>query len=375
MIAPIIAARPEHLHLKSLEALRGIAALMIVFFHLNLVLKVPYPDILRFIPDHFGHGVQLFYTLSGFVLTFGYAERLGNGKLWAKFYIARFFRIAPLFYFMLSCWILAAWAMMDKITDVQTLLLNITFTFGLVPGKHVSVVWAGWSIGIEMLFYVIFPAVVLTIKNIRGVAIAFVTACFVSVLARWQLAQTPDNYSYMNLLTQMPFFIAGVGGYRIWQHFGFSKNRLGWVLFGLAALLGWIVNTNALPVLLNFPGIYLDMEALAFGSLVLSVCMVTFVPLEHPILRRCGELSFSLYLLHPALMAILTKLHLVGFLSSSLQGVWVVFISASVITVSLLWGLSNLTYRFVEVPGIALGRRLGNRLIPKRLPVVRAAEG
>lgn len=364
-IETISVSRPEHLHLKSLESLRGIAALMIVFFHLNLVLNVPYPSMLNFIPNHFGFGVQLFYTLSGFVLAFGYAERLGNGKQRAKFYIARFFRIAPLFYFMLACWTLATWVMLNKTIDPETLLLNVTFTFGLVPGKHVSVVWAGWSIGIEMLFYIIFPVLALTIKNIRDVVIAFVIACSLSAWVHWRLAEAPDGYGYMNLLTQMPFFIAGLGGYRIWQHMGFSKSRAGWILLGLAALLGLIISSNLLPESFHLPGLYLGLEALAFGSLVLSACMISFAPLEHPILRRCGELSFSLYLLHPALMAILNKLQLVSWMTARFSSVWFVFIFSSLITISLLWGLSNITYRFVEVPGIALGRRLGNKLVPK----------
>jgi len=98
--------------------------------------------------------------------------------------------------------------------------------------------------------------------------------------------------------------------------------------------------------------------ALIFGALILSVCLVSFTPLEHPALRRCGELSFSLYLLHPMLMLTLVKLQLVGWLSAKFTNEWLVFASASLITVSLLWGLSNITYRLVEVPGIALGRRL-----------------
>lgn len=358
-IEPICAPRPQGHHLHSLESLRGIAALMIVFFHLSHVLNVPFPNILGFIPNHFWLGVPLFYTLSGFVLAYGYAERLGDGKQRTKFYIARFFRIAPLFYVMLTCWTLATWVMLDKNIDFETLFLNVTFMFGLVPGKHVSVVWAGWSIGIEMLFYIIFPVLAATIKNIRDIVIAFVFACCLSAWVRWQLGQSPDNYGYMNLMAQMPFFIAGIGGYRIWQHFGFSQSRVGWILLGFSLFLGMMITSNIASALIDLPGvIYLYLWALVFGTLILAVCLVSIAALEHPILRRCGELSFSLYLLHPALMAILVKLQLVNWMTSRFSSEWLVFILASLITLGLLWGLSNITYRFVEVPGIALGRRL-----------------
>ncbi len=346
-------------HLKSLESLRGIAALMIVFYHLDGVLKVPLPNALNFISNQFGLGVPLFYTLSGFVIAYGYAERLGNAAQRKKFYIARFFRIAPLFYTMLVILTAWTWGAHRQLIDFQTLFLNVTFMFGLVPEKHLSVVPAGWSIGIEMLFYILFPLLVASIKTIRGVVAAFIAACCLSVWVQGQLGQTYGSYGYMNLLTHLPFFMAGLGGYRIWQKTEFSQNRVGWILFALSLLLSLAIVANLVPALNHLPrSIRLDLWALIFGTLILSVCLVSVTPLELPILRRCGDLSFSLYLLHPMLMLVLVKLQFVGWLSSKFASEWLVFSSASLITLGLLWGLSNITYRLVEVPGIALGRRL-----------------
>jgi peptidoglycan/LPS O-acetylase OafA/YrhL len=97
----MISPKFQREQLKSLESLRGIAALMIVFYHLSELLKVPLPKSLDFISSKFWLGVPLFYTLSGFVLAYGYAERLANANQCLKFYLARFFRIAPLFYALL----------------------------------------------------------------------------------------------------------------------------------------------------------------------------------------------------------------------------------------------------------------------------------
>jgi len=163
----------------------------------------------------------------------------------------------------------------------------------------------------------------------------------------------------MNLITHLPFFMAGFGGYRIWQHIEFSQSRAGGILLGLSLFLCLIIVSSSVPLLIYLPrAVHLDLWALIFGALILSVCLVSITTLEHPAMRRCSELSFSLYLLHPVLMSILTKLQLVDSLSSWLTNEWPVFISASLITMSLLWGLSSITYRFIEVPGIAIGRRL-----------------
>jgi peptidoglycan/LPS O-acetylase OafA/YrhL len=321
-------------------------------------MKVPLPKEFDFIGMHFWLGVPLFYTLSGFVIAYGYAGRLGSGAQRTKFYLARYFRIAPLFYAVLA--VMTLWTWFDRqIFDGQAIILNATFSFGLVPGKHESMVMAGWSIGIEMLFYILFPLIAAIIKTVRGAAIAFIVACCLSAWAQWQLGQTFGSFGYMNFFTHLPFFMAGLGGYRIWQHIGFSQSRAGWILLGVSLLTGLVIGSNIVPVLNNLPGpIRFDLWALIFGMLILSVCLVSFAPLEHPMLRRCGELSFSLYLLHPIIMSALVKLQLVGWLSSKFASEWLVFTFAGLITLGLLWGASNITYRFVEVPGIALGRRL-----------------
>lgn len=345
-------------HLKSLESLRGIAALMIVFYHLNWLLKVPLPDGLGFIHNKFWLGVPLFYTLSGFVIAYGYAERVGNASQLRRFYIARFFRIAPLFYTMLMILVVWSWAAHHRFFDPETLLINVTFLFGLVPGKHESIVMAGWSIGIEMLFYILFPWFAMTIKSIRGVVFAFVAACCLSAWVQWLIGQDFNGYGSKNLLTYLPFFMAGIGGYRIWQLKQFSQNPVGWKLFYLSVILSVAIILNVIPGVGRLPGVItLDIWALILGGLILSVCLVTIVPLEHPVLRRCGELSFSLYLLHPMLMLVLLKFRFVDWLSAEIANQWLVFITASLLTISLLWVLSNVTYRFVEVPGIALGKR------------------
>ena len=47
----------------------------------------------------------------------------------------------------------------DAYQDLETVLLSASFLFNLFPGHMEGFVWASWTIGIEMLFYAIFPFV------------------------------------------------------------------------------------------------------------------------------------------------------------------------------------------------------------------------
>jgi len=207
------------LRLESIEALRGIAALLIIFYHLIALAKLPLPPELNIIRTHFGLGVPLFYTLSGFVLSWGYAERLKLGQdAIISFLIRRFFRIAPLFYGILIGFRGLGSLLWNWSDSGLSLLLNFTFLFGLVPGQHESLVMAGWSIGVEMIFYLIFPVLIILLRNVYLSIAGLALACFLSGAA-WDAfnAAGLGSFAYMNLLTQMPFFVSVLLGYRVLQ--------------------------------------------------------------------------------------------------------------------------------------------------------------
>ena len=65
----------------------------------------------------------------------------------------------PLFHVMLTAWILYYSHLGSPLPDFKTLFLNVSFLFGLFPKTQISHVPAGWSIGIEMLFYLLFPVI------------------------------------------------------------------------------------------------------------------------------------------------------------------------------------------------------------------------
>jgi peptidoglycan/LPS O-acetylase OafA/YrhL len=365
--AAALAKSHNGIQLNAIESLRGVAALMVLLYHLVELLKVPLPAPLSMIRTHFGLGVPLFYSLSGFVLAFGYAEHLNSSDKMMGYFIRRWFRIAPLFFVMLVVWIAINWILWRNTFSSQTLFLNVSFLFGLVPGSHESIVWAGWSVGIEMLFYLVFPVLIVFIRNTWTGVGAFVGSCILSAAVYNTLvAAGLPSFAYMNLPTHLPYFLAGIVSYRIWQEKGFSQApAAGAVLLGagllLAAALAGSDRVYQHLVDLRFGAAERNAWALVFGMLILSVCFSKNRLLESGPLRYLGQLSFSVYLTHPLVMLMLIQLGFVKALEFHLPGSAAVFVVGALTTFALVVVTSAVSFRFIEAPGIALGRTLATR--------------
>ena len=352
---------------------------MVLLYHMVELLRFPAPEYLGVISTHFGLGVPLFFALSGFVLAFGYADRLGTRAAIHEFYLRRFFRIAPLFYGMLILWILVNYFVFHQSTKARIFLLNISFLFGLVPGRHESIVWAGWSVGIEMIFYAIFPLVIAAVRSWRSAGILLLVSMLVSSMVESALAsRNYGSFAYMNLVRHLPYFATGILAYRIWAADNFKKrDALAVVLMlsVLAATVGIIWSGDWLYELLYRFGLAWaspNLWAFIFAALLLAVSCGHFRWLETGALRALGKVSFSLYLVHPLLMVALVKLEFVETVAAWSLPAGLNFAAGAAMVVGLVWAVSALTYRFVEQPGIALGRRLARRQALRRAGVAAA---
>lgn len=155
--------------MNSLTALRFVAAMAIVLFHLKSTMPAfmsrPYFD-------KFAVGVGFFFVLSGFVLAYG----LGGGPFRTReFYTKRLIRVVPLHWVTLGvwCWVYyAGWGVPTP--DKQyALAANALLVHALVPGFLYSLGFnaVSWSLSCEVVFYLLFP--VLRFPAVaRGVVVA-----------------------------------------------------------------------------------------------------------------------------------------------------------------------------------------------------------
>lgn len=352
--------------LAGLEVLRGLAASGIVLFHLHAI-YLPVPEgWIRDVVKSLSAAVPLFFALSAFSLLFGYADRLGSTADLVRFYTRRAFRILPLFYALLAFQLLRELYQTHWIS-LSTLVVNLLFLFPFFPGQHESLVWAGWSLGVEWLFYLIFPLMVLLARSVRASA----WALLLFWIANIAVARVSDSaglvasYRSMSLPANLLYFLSGTLAYALLlraRRHGQDTPLPRWVgersgLALLASLLLLALLKWAVPA---------SWQALLPWSGISAMVILLWVLLAHaglprwmsrPGMQTLGAISYGTYLIHPVVLWALQQQDLFAALVRLTGSALPAFACASVLTLLLVWGLALASLRWLESPAIRWGER------------------
>lgn len=347
--------------LEFVGALRGLAATYVVLFHLWHVPQPPLlpPGFLQPFLHAGGSGVTLFFVVSAFTLSLSMEIRKDEARPLTKYFLRRFFRIVPLFYVWLAMMVVLLGIWHGGIYEIKLLLLNVGFGFNFFPGKEQGIVMASWTLGVEMVFYLLLP-LLLSIANSWARAVwLFVATILLAVAWRviaFEVLSLSTSYHGLSFLRQLPVFVVGIFCYHIYRRLrddGHQRLRFGYSLIALAC-----IGHAALVVPLTTidRSIALYGHAIVWGVLLIGLALVPFRLFVNPATRFLGTLAYSLYLNHP--MAIIIGSHTFHRLANSQVAAMSYPISAALL-ISALIPISYVTYRMIEGPGI----RLGNYLI------------
>ncbi|MDX5585079.1 MAG: acyltransferase [Aureibaculum sp.] len=343
-------------YLIGLNSLRGLAALSIVIFHVRGIPKLQIPESMNFVNNYFGLAVPLFFVISSFSLFLSTYHRVGDDSWVKSYFIKRFFRVAPLFYAMIVVYLMFFYVGFNKSYSIEEIILNITFIYNLIPGKHESIVWAGWTIGVEMLFYLIVPYMLITARTLNKSIILCVIFVIISMACRNIYADLdlPKNYSYLSLLGQLGVFGFGVPAYYLYQKY---KNHDGSLFIGNAllvvALLFSYILINYNQLIVSAIGYRLYPWALVFSIVILSQTISPFILISNKIFSYAGDLSFSIYLIHPITIYFMKPIY--STIYSSNIGEKNAFIICVFTTFIIVIPIAHIVYKYYEVRFISLG--------------------
>lgn len=187
-------------HYPALDGLRGLAILFILAYH-NF-------GFINFF--HFGWlGVDLFFVLSGFLITDILLRTVGEKNFLKNFYVRRVLRIFPLYYACLLLFLVIVPSLFhppelvyyaDHQVWLWTYLQN--WLFVLEDSNNVSTLHHLWSLSVEEQFYLVWPLVVLLLRKPR-LLLLFIALLIIVVtgLRWWAWNQQFTGISYFNLYT------------------------------------------------------------------------------------------------------------------------------------------------------------------------------
>lgn len=380
--------KPSTTYLSNLTPLRGIAALLTVIFHVDLMLGMGGDLLLKF-KDSFLINrmylmVDFFFVLSGFIMLHVYGRWFSDSVSKAefkRFTIARFARVYPLhFVTLLYCVGLkiitlannAPASPMDTVSnDFAAIPSHLLLLHSMNINEWFTWNNASWSISTEWWMYMLFPFLVRPFSKLNSLGrVITVLACFAGYLV--------ITFLIVPIVTEpasMPFVRVDPAllSINVSYQYGFVRCLCGFVL-GMMMYMGyqqgwgksWLANGYSflgltLGLVLCLHWAVPDVFSVAFFPLMLlsaaygSKSMDTFfgnIPFQ-----RLGDWSFSIYLVHqPLLYTIQAVMVLMAPPAGSapagppprldmLTG-WLICLAF--ISITLL--MSYLTYRFVEVP-------------------------
>jgi len=350
----------------SIDHLRGILAVTIMVYH-YFTWSFPgwiSPDGLLSVLGYYG--VSAFFIISGVSLAIAYRGRLSTHAEISRFYLKRFFRIAPLYWLAISATISVA-LLNDQFRGIpapftwKDVLANYTLTFSLGHSKALTT--GGWSIGNEVFFYIGFPFLYWLVCRSAHWAIVAVGGSAV-LLGIWAFyvvpASTNDSEAwgfYISNWNQLFFFLAGLVIGRYVRPALISRKACYMALaFALALLTMANVGTHA-ELVEGWHRIYLSLATLL---LVFSVYQINWESssLFGRALAFLGLISYSLYLLHPLVRsAVMIVGNRIGFGP----------LTVTIISIALTVGVSWLSYKIIETPGIRLAKVIELRSLKRRI--------
>jgi len=364
-------------HLAGLDGLRGLAILLVMAVHF-VGDATPYTVEQRLLVKwaSFGIlGVDLFFVLSGFLITGLLLESKGRSHYFRNFYARRALRIFPLYYLVLALLFLVLpllvtpSPLLEQARRHQLWLWTYTSNFFIAATgswASLSYVTHFWSLAIEEQFYLVWPLVVLTFSRpaLERVCIGVIA---LALLLRIALALAGVNEVSIAVLTPCRFDALCVGGLLavLARRDGGAQrlvSRSGRVAVALAGAI-LLVSLWCAALKLGLPVLHQvrnTLYALFFGALTLlslkpTAHLVAWV-FQGRLLRFFGKYSYGLYVYHGILSWYFVEVGEEGRLDALLGNHALAIAARAALGVGISVGVAVLSYQLFEKRFLALKR-------------------
>lgn len=337
-----------------IDSLRGLAILFVVMVHAGQygAKTEHFPSWLAAFVESGKYGVQLFFLVSAYTLMLSHRSRQTEQDHLFRFFVRRFFRVAPLYYAAVLYYV-SGRASAFHFSDfrmgripVPVTIANLFFAHGIQPDWINRLVPGGWSITVEMTFYLVLPLVTLFVKNLNQSVWLLLFSLVVRQVAESLAGSLPPMFRYYYFPNQFPVFCLGITAYFAAQPRE-ALRPLTLLLLGLAIV--WL-SVEGIPPHFVY--------ASAFALLLLALRQHPYRLLVNPFFTFLGKISFSVYLIHFIVLHWLVTYRFVDYLPvTDARSAVLNFLLRYSVLLGISAAVSTLTYYGIEQPFMKLGKR------------------
>jgi peptidoglycan/LPS O-acetylase OafA/YrhL len=308
--------------LAVLDALRGIAVLLVLWYHVWEISWLPAPlPALQFIPETGFAGVDLFFFISGFVIVYPFVKAVIHADIeptWGHFAYRRAIKIVPSYVLSIVVLIAIGYAQFGSAREAAVAIVtHLLFIHTWFSDTYGAINGVLWTLAVEVEFYLVFPLLwfffkrspFVTAAALTGLALAFrhyALACCQHTAAGLMIDNLPG---YLDT-----FAFGMISAYvyvRVREHWGTSLQRAAATLTAIAGFVFLFYLLHALWMVRAQPDWSTVWQidnrtliAVAFAAISLgSLLAYTFWQrlLANPVLLFFAVISYNLYLYHQAL--------------------------------------------------------------------------
>jgi peptidoglycan/LPS O-acetylase OafA/YrhL len=361
-------------HLPNLNGIRFLAALTVVLSHVEVYRAMTgLPHLTAIMGVFAGFGVDIFFALSGFLITnLLLIEQQKNQRIHiGHFYMRRVLRIWPLYFFILSLGSLLELFLHNSSQllspfNTEAFLYYLFFLPQIGKGFFIGslCVVILWSIGVEELFYLVYPwifrrigkrpitwlSVLISVLLLSKIIIIYLLFKFAPSSWSESAIKTITMTRFENLLVGAALAFSAIRWRPKFESNGYvmlPATMLLCLLFILGAQnVNFYISESIGPILQKVLNPFL-----ASALMGVIICFLVLNKryagmLEKPSLDYLGKISFGLYVYHCLALTLL----------SMLPDAWIPTSWASIFTTTLVLtiGMASLSYRYMEKPFLRL---------------------
>jgi len=300
------------IYFKGLNGLRAIAALSVVISHVGLSLNefnlMPLATI-----DLAGFGVTIFFSLSGFLITYLLLQEKSTGSVNIKhFYMRRILRIWPLYFLVLFASIFTLYAfypstVYNSLPYYFLLMANVPFILNI----SLPLLGHYWSLGVEEQFYLFWPWLIKKTSNVFRVVLIFSIIIFMLRLFSRYIDYKYHEPLLYQIIHVTRFDCMSIGALGAILYFQKHKPFLRFATNYITQIISWLV-----IILLALNKFHLasviDHEIIAIITvfLILNVSSNdnSIINLENVFFSFIGKISYGIYVIHPIVIYYFAKI-------------------------------------------------------------------